>query len=90
VKWNYRVIEFVDPHDNEPWQAIHEVYYDVAGLPNGYAENPAGVVSHDAGNNKADLRWVLDRMREALSKPVLVQRDFERAADHADAERSET
>lgn len=79
MKWNYRVLEFVDPANDEPWQAIHEVYYDADGLPESYSEGPAVVMSHDAGNNKADLGLVLDKMREALEKPALVESDFKRS-----------
>lgn len=75
MAWNYRVIEFVDPNDG-PWTAIHEVYYDDAGKPNGYAEDPAQVVSFDDGGNVRELSWVLDRMRDALGKPVLRESDF--------------
>ena len=78
MTWNYRVLEFADPATDEPWQAIHEVHYDDAGKPASYSEDPAVVMSHDAGNNAAELGWVLDKMREALSKPALVERDFER------------
>jgi hypothetical protein len=77
MTWNYRVIEFVDPSD-EPWRAIFEVYYDDAGNPNGYNEDPAEVVSSDAEGVEAGLGWVLDRMREALAKPILVEHDFHR------------
>jgi hypothetical protein len=78
MTWNYRVIQFVCPVSNEPWQAIHEVHYDQESRPVSYAEDPASVVSSDdAGNNKG-LDWVLERMREALAKPVLVERDFQR------------
>ena len=69
MSWNYRVIEFVDP---EPWQAIHEVYYD-QDKPTSYSEAPAVVMSSDAGS----LSWVLERMKEALSKPALAETDFE-------------
>lgn len=75
MAWNYRVIEFVDPHEG-PWTAIHEVYYDEAGKPNGYAEQPAQVLSFDDGGNQRELAWVLDRMRDALAKPVLRESDF--------------
>lgn len=78
MSWNYRVIEFVDP-DDSPWRAIHEVFYDDIvnpGQPVRYSEYPAQVVSHDGGGNIANLAWVLDRMREALDKPVLVEADF--------------
>lgn len=88
--WNYRVIEFLEPGTDEPWQAIHEVHYDDDGRPEYYSEDPAVVVSHDAGNNRADLCWVLDMMRLALDKPVLVEKDFERSNAELCGERSES
>lgn len=83
MSWNYRVIEFVD-EAGEPWRAIHEVHYDPEGNPNGYGEEPAAVTSTDDAGTNASLSWVLDRMREALDKPVLVERDFKRAAPEGD------
>lgn len=73
--WNYRVIEFVDP-SGEPWRAIFEVHYR-DGLPVAYTEEPAVVLSDEENND--GLAWALDRMREALDKPVLVERDFDEA-----------
>ncbi len=74
--WNYRVIEFVDPKEGQ-WRAIHEVYYDDNGKPEGYTAIPAQLLAfHDSGESR-DLRWILDRMREALDRPVLTERDFE-------------
>lgn len=76
MSWNYRVIEFICPVSTERWQAIHEVHYDSEGRPISYSEGAACVISSDDGGNEAGLAWVLDRMREALDKPVLVERDF--------------
>lgn len=73
--WNHRVIEFVDP-DGTPWRAIHEVHY-VNHLPVAYTEEPAVVGGEGESND--GLRWTLDRMREALEKPILVERDFDQA-----------
>lgn len=85
MSWNYRVIEFVQPGSDEPWQAIHEVYYDQDGNPDGYSEEPACVSSTDAAGTVAGLGWVLDNMREALSKPVLVERDFHRTSNQSNS-----
>lgn len=74
--WNYRVIEFVDL-DGTPWRGIFEVHYDEAGNPREYSEEPARLAS-DMDNND-DLAWALDRMKECLVKPVLVERDFQSA-----------
>lgn len=73
--WNYRVIEFVCPVTDEPWRAIHEVHYK-DGKPTAYSEQPAAVTSCDDSGAQQQLGWVLDRMREALDKPVLVEADF--------------
>lgn len=80
MSWNYRVIEFVDP-DGEPWRAIHEVHYDDAGKPSSYSEDAAIVMSSDGKGDVKELGWVLDRMREALEKPVMVERDFNGATE---------
>ncbi len=74
MTWNYRVIEWAH-HDGSPYRSIHEVYY-ADGKPSSYIEAASTVVSDDDGGNKADLSWVLDRMREALDKPVLHEKDF--------------
>lgn len=76
MSWNYRVIEFVDPTDNEPWRAIHEVHYDDEGRPAAYAENAARVISTDDAGTNVGLDWVLAKMREALDRPVLFEKDF--------------
>ena len=71
MSWNYRVIEFDDP-DEGAWVAIHEVYYDEDGNPDSYSEDPAIAMS-----TNRSLVWLLDQFREALSKEVLFERDFE-------------
>jgi hypothetical protein len=68
--WNYRVIETV--HDGDVSRAIHEVHYD-NGVPISYTENPAGVAWE---TDDDEPRRMLDRMREALDKPVLREADF--------------
>jgi hypothetical protein len=71
--WNYRVMEFAY-EDGGTFRAIHEVYYS-NGVPNGYAQDPAAILwGADEGDEGALL--VLQRMREALAKPVLSEKDF--------------
>lgn len=83
--WNYRVIEFVSP-EGEPWRAIHEVHHDDAGSPKSYSETPAVVMGSEFdGNMRGSMEWTLDRMREALTKTVLMERDF--AASESGGER---
>jgi hypothetical protein len=74
--WNYRVIEFVTVL--ETWREIREVHYD-SGVPVGYSAVPADVswFPNDVDNDSTPIA-ILDRMREALSKPVLTAKDFER------------
>jgi hypothetical protein len=70
--WNYRVIETV--HDGQICRAIHEVHYE-NGKPVAYVENAAGVAWE---TDDGEPRRVLDRMREALDKPVLRPADFQK------------
>ncbi|OQS30631.1 hypothetical protein [Chromobacterium violaceum] len=77
--WDYRVIEFetaaageAEPHR---WRAIHEVFYNDAGQPVAYGENPAIVLWEVAeGNNSPSS--TLARMQMALSKPALRAEEF--------------
>jgi hypothetical protein len=74
MSWNHRVIEFRDP-DGSVWRAIHEVHYDDAGLPVAYTEGHAVVIA-DAENCPEEMIRILDRMRAAVEKPVLIEKDF--------------
>lgn len=73
MKWNYRVIEFVEA-TGDPFRQVHEVYYNEEGEPESYGESPAAVVwgveEEGAGHD------VLQMMAQALDKPVLVEADF--------------
>jgi len=76
--WNHRVVRHTDKtiidgvEETETWHAIHEVYYDDDGHPNGYTENEVGPI----GETLLDLSRDIQRFAEALSKPVLVHEDF--------------
>lgn len=71
--WNYRVIEFASP-DGDPWRAIHEVHY-TDGQPTSYSESPAAIGWTLSDGDGAPGR-IIDRIREALLKPVLQAHDF--------------
>lgn len=63
--WNHRVVH----NDTDPryeWYSIHEVYYAGDRII-GYTEDPVGVV----GDNIDQLFSELNRMKDALSRPVL-------------------
>ena len=71
--WNYRAIHF--EHGEDSHVAIHEVHYR-DGIPVAYSETPAVVlwsVEEPDGTGLA----ILDRMREALVKPVLRDSEFQ-------------
>jgi hypothetical protein len=73
MTWNYRIIELQT--GDETHRAIHEVYYDDDGKPNAYTENPASVWWYADEEEGAPAR-ILERMQEALLKPVLTEKDF--------------
>jgi hypothetical protein len=69
MSWNYRVVR--SPNAEEGISAIHEVYCsEASGEPRSWTENPVDV----SAENLDGLRWVLDRMQDALSKPILEER----------------
>lgn len=75
MSWNYRVIAHKEEPPGEDWMGIHEVYYadDTDDHPMTYTIEHIGVMSTDG---VAGLEWVLDRMREAIAKPILTPEDF--------------
>jgi len=71
--WNYRVIEFSNV-DSDPFRQIHEVHYDANGKPEAYSESPAAIMWDVSEENLA--LEILEKMKEALNKPVLLITDF--------------
>jgi len=51
---------------------VHEVYYDAAGFPTSYSEDPQPVT----GDTPEELRESLHAMMRALDKEVLTPADF--------------
>lgn len=72
MSWNHRVIKQVSP-SGETYLGIHEVYYYDDGRPRAYTKNAVSI----SGETIAGLHWVLRRMTEALTKPVLTPEDFD-------------
>ena len=70
MSWNYRILQYPDGEDN--FFQIHEVYYNDKGEPNSYTANGVTV----AGESKESLKWVLEKMEEALDKPILSEKNF--------------
>ena len=71
--WNYRVIEFVESNGDQ-FRQIHEVHYDANDKPKAYSEAPA-VIMWDVSEENAAIE-ILEKMKEALNKPVLIKSDF--------------
>lgn len=71
--WNYRVMSF--RHGEDAWLAIHEVHYQ-DGMPIAYTESPAVVMWDTEDGTIAGGMKCLERMKEALLKPVLTEADF--------------
>lgn len=72
MSFNYRVLEFHGILD-EPWFAVHEVFYTDDGVPYAYADK-AAVIS---GDTVEELQTLVDRLNRALSEPVLKSEIFE-------------
>ena len=73
--WNYRVLKKTDLNTGETIYAIHEVYYDDAGKPDGCTENSVAPM----GETLAELKRDMDHYLLALSKPVLAYEGLEDA-----------
>lgn len=74
--WNYRVVrrEHKVGKEIEVEFSIHEVYYDVLG------SGPVAITSRSigpGGSTRKELKFDVDRITLALSKPVLRYEDFE-------------
>lgn len=74
MTWNHRVIKFY-PEGQDPYYAIHEIYYDDEGIPWAFTKNPASVV-WDNDETFESPRFSLDSMRKALDLPILEEKDF--------------
>lgn len=75
--WNYRVVRTRIPERGRIKAvriAIHEVYYDDAGEPNGYTENP----SHPEGATEQEFNEDFLHYRMARRRPILDEKDFKR------------
>ena len=70
MKWNYRVIQFMD--GGEPYLRVHEVYYGDDGKPCAYGQNVASIESETTEG----IGHVLDEMKRALELPILKAADF--------------
>jgi len=68
--WNNRVIRFVDPW-GDVYYFFAEVTYDDNGKADGYSQEVCLV-----GDDMEELHLVLERLRTALTLPILEAKDF--------------
>jgi hypothetical protein len=73
--WNHRVILREAGHvPGNPklkypeYIAIHEVFYNKEGIPDSVTENAIDINGY---GNLEEIKWTLERMLEALKKPIL-------------------
>ena len=72
MTWNYRIIRHKEGHF-----ALHEVYYDDAGNPNGMTANPISFRS-DSDEGSEGIAISLERaLKDARERPVLGISDIE-------------
>ena len=64
--WNYRILAKICSNDEVSF-GVYSVYYDENGKPDGYSANPVEMSAEDIEY----IRFDLDKMKEALDKPVL-------------------
>jgi len=62
--WNYRILAF--EHNKEFYFKVCEVHYENE-TPISYTENTAA----QSENGKKGIRWVLNKQKESLKKPIL-------------------
>ena len=70
MHWNYRLIDLSHENAGDPWVQVQEVYYDDDESLLGYTDVSVG------SEDSEGLRVTLNRMLQALDKPVLKISDF--------------
>ena len=74
--WNHRIIKktYKTPDYTEDEYGVYEVFYDENDEIIGWTMEPIRIT----GETKEDLRWVLDRINEAMKKEVLSFEELEK------------
>jgi hypothetical protein len=70
MSWNHRIL--AHKYGDEMYFQIHEVYYDKDGKPDGYTANGVSVGAESLDG----IKWVLNKMKECVNKPILLADDF--------------
>lgn len=70
MAWNYRVVRF-EEEGREPWLALHEVYYDENGRPNGWTKNPCSFGCDDDEGVDGIRKILVMALSDAFMREVL-------------------
>ena len=79
MHWNYRVVYHPSStykvgeveFEREEYVAIHEVHYDKDGNPELVTEEARNIIGDEGSDSLISIKWTLDKMLEALQKPIL-------------------
>lgn len=66
MSWHYRVLRHSDGH-----LALHEVYCDADGRPNGYTERPIGFVANEEEGLSGIVQALEMALKDARERPIL-------------------
>ncbi len=70
MSWNHRILRRT--FEGETFYAVHEVYYDENGNPNGCTDESVS----PKGETMDELRSDILSFHDALTKPILNYEDF--------------
>lgn len=66
MTWNYRILQ-----DDDGNLSLHEVFYDSAGNPKGYTENPVTFVAASDEGVESIVQALEMALKDAKERPVL-------------------
>lgn len=76
--WNYRLVLHpagelkINPVLKwEEYLAIHETHYEDDGEIRNISKNPLPIIGDEGKDSLSSIKWVLDKMTEALQKPII-------------------
>lgn len=72
MTWNYRLIHLDVSSPDEPWYEVREVFYNDDGAVASHSEAASAIV----GNDIEEAKGVVDMLREAFDKPVLLESEL--------------
>ena len=55
----------------DEYLAIHEVYYDQDGKPDGVTEKAKGIIIDEGKNSLSTIKTILEQMMESVKEPIL-------------------